>query len=1272
MAKISHHWLWRFTLTVMVLAVLALASLVLGLRYWVLPNISAYQDLIVERISHEIGQPVAAQSIEAGWDGLRPHFILENVLVRDRDGQPALSFEHLEGTLAWANLALGEIRLHSLKIEQPNLKIRRLSSGEVFIGGILVNGKNDQPGFADWLVRQRRIEVRNATVSWQDEMRGSPVLELKNAGLLMRNRGSRHQLGIRAELLQVSSNPIDFRVDFKSDSLSDFSRWSGRFYARTDHGDLTRWKTWVDLPAPVETGKGGIRVWGDFSKGSLNGLIADVNLSELSGKLAPDLPLLRLDHLSGRLAWSSLDRQQLVEVARLGATLHGRPAIAPMTASLKLGSSSNAGYGTGDLKLDAVSLSSLREVTEFTPLDRVWVDKLERISPRGSLSKLRMSWKGNWPNPAVFEFKSDFKGLGIRPMALDGGKSSPGFSNFNGHVGLDQSGGAIVLNSHLVSLDFPGIFEQPIALESLNTQLEWRIKDNQPRFKLTRAEFSNKHLAGSASGTYQASAQGPGQIDLTGKLTRADARFIRDYLPLVIGSDTRDWVGESITAGSSRDVRLRLKGDLAQFPFDDGKSGIFEVLVKGSGADLKYAPDWPAINDIGVELLFRGKGLDIWANSGRTFDMKIRKVHARIPDMDRTDVVLELEGDASGPADSMLRFIDQSPVSEIIAGFSKGIQGTGEGKLNLNLTLPLGRMDLSKVAGDYQFQNVTLNRDAIPPLERLNGKLHFTDRSVSSPGIRGQFLGGQMVIGAKTEKSQVAINLAGKINAAGVRKIMPNTPALSRLSGEANWNGKVAVTREAIDAQFNTNLQGIRSDFPQPFHKRAVDSIPLQFERKANGGGSERLTVSYGKVAKLQLERRTTGNSMTLDRGVLHFGANALKLPPSGFWVTGSLPYLDIDHWRSLSSEAGNSDESLGADGVDMVCTTMDVFGKRLNNLRVNGSQRDGIWQGAVESKEMSGKVSWDPHGAGRLTGRFASLGIPDSAPPKLTVSEFQPVASRWPALDITAEAFSMKAVNLGKLELQAQPIGQDWRIESLKLNTEESSLALVGMWQDWLINPRSQVNMEFETRDIGKFLARIGYPESVSGGQAKMKGQLTWAGSPAEIDYPSLSGALNLDARKGQFLKVEPGIGKLLGVLNLQSLPRRISLDFKDVFSEGFAFDDISGTVKIAQGTARSSDFRMEGPAAKVSMKGETDLVHETQNLNVRVVPVFGDTVSGAATLLGGPVVGLTAYLVQKALKDPIGQMASYEYGVTGSWDNPVVEKLKKQSADNQTWGAH
>ncbi len=244
---------------------------------------------------------------------------------------------------------------------------------------------------------------------------------------------------------------------------------------------------------------------------------------------------------------------------------------------------------------------------------------------------------------------------------------------------------------------------------------------------------------------------------------------------------------------------------------------------------------------------------------------------------------------------------------------------------------------------------------------------------------------------------------------------------------------------------------------------------------------------------------------------------------------------------------------------------------------------------------------------------------------------------------------------------MQATPQQRDWRIERLRLITGEGVLNVDGIWQSWLTQPRTEVNVRLEVNDVGKFLTRFGYPEGVRRGTAKLEGTLAWAGSPQRIDYPTLSGNFVLDAGKGQFVKLEPGIGKLLGILSLQSLPRRITLDFRDIFSEGFAFDEIVAAIKVSKGIATTDNLRIAGPAARVNMSGQVDLARETQVLRVKVNPQISDTVSVAGALIGGPIAGLAAFIAQKLLKDPFDQIAAYEYDVTGTWADPVVVKVER-----------
>ena len=202
------------------------------------------------------------------------------------------------------------------------------------------------------------------------------------------------------------------------------------------------------------------------------------------------------------------------------------------------------------------------------------------------------------------------------------------------------------------------------------------------------------------------------------------------------------------------------------------------------------------------------------------------------------------------------------------------------------------------------------------------------------------------------------------------------------------------------------------------------------------------------------------------------------------------------------------------------------------------------------------------------------------------------------------------------------------------------------------------------DVKEAGAFLGRFGWPNAVKGASTKIDGQVSWDGAPSDFDYPTLSGNFKLRSGAGQFTKVDPGVGRLLGVLSLQALPRRISLDFRDVFSEGFAFDSIAADVRMQNGVMHTDDFRLIGPAAAVNIAGEVDIAQATQQLKVRVQPSLSSGVSaGAAALfianpLIGAAVGAGALLAQKMLNNPFDQLFSYEYAVTGSWDDPVVTR--------------
>ncbi|MGA7985158.1 MAG: AsmA-like C-terminal region-containing protein, partial [Burkholderiales bacterium] len=383
----------------------------------------------------------------------------------------------------------------------------------------------------------------------------------------------------------------------------------------------------------------------------------------------------------------------------------------------------------------------------------------------------------------------------------------------------------------------------------------------------------------------------------------------------------------------------------------------------------------------------------------------------------------------------------------------------------------------------------------------------------------------------------------------------------------------------------------------------------------------------------------------------------ALRIPERpGVLLYGSTPSLDLDRWLAL---AGKDDSATGPVTVDLKLDTLDAFGKRVTGVTLKaGADAEG-WSANVVADQLAGDLAYRSADNGKLIARLARFTIPGDAPRHgAGPLKGEQQVSDLPALDLIADRFTFRGKQLGRVEVAAQHAGDDWRIERLAMVNPDASMSGSGIWRGGTASSTG-LNFELKVNDAGKFLDRIGYKELVKGGKATLGGTISWRGDPLAIDYPSLTGDLTMNAKDGQFLEIEPGLGKLVSLMSLQMLPRRITLDFRDVFSKGFQFDTISSTLQIRQGVMTTSDFKMHGSAADVSMSGETDLARETQDLTVRVVPGLGDSASTVIGLLN-PLAGVASAIAQRVLKNPLGQIFSYDYKITGTWTDPDVEKLR------------
>ena len=266
------------------------------------------------------------------------------------------------------------------------------------------------------------------------------------------------------------------------------------------------------------------------------------------------------------------------------------------------------------------------------------------------------------------------------------------------------------------------------------------------------------------------------------------------------------------------------------------------------------------------------------------------------------------------------------------------------------------------------------------------------------------------------------------------------------------------------------------------------------------------------------------------------------------------------------------------------------------------------------------------------------------------------------PNLDIKIEALEVDGKKIGKLELISNTSKQHITFQKFKVTSDASIFQADGDWLDWNKNSKTNINFNWKINNLGNTLDFLGYNHFIKDGDAEINGQFKWIGSPINFDKTKIDGSFTLDIHKGTILKVEPGVGRFFGLVTLQSLPRRLSLDFRDLFGSGFIFDTINASIRMNNGIMRTTNFRMNGPAAEVFMSGETNIINETQDLNVKVTPHISDSLSIAA-LAGGPLAGAVAFVAQKILKDPLNKILTSEYRIIGTWEKP--EEVNNSASD-------
>lgn len=1232
-------------------------SLVAVMYFWLLPNIGDYRDHLANLMSRALSQRMTVESVSGTWEQAHPQIRLRGVRLYDQQNRPALYLEELDAAFAWRSLWLFQPRFTHIELIAPAFTVRRTRDGNYYVGGIPVNPADPRSDFSDWLLKQGSVHVSRATLAWRDEIRGAPELVFRDLDLTLQNRFNRHKIEGHATPPAHLAGPIVLLADLQGRSVSDLKTWSGVVRSNVAGAALSRLHTWIDLPYTFSRGWGAGNIRLEIDRGRLIGAAAGVNVRDVTVTLASGLPALPLAHVRGSVDWKHAGPRQTLALQAQTLTLANGKTVPAFDAGLSWAGSAHEAHARN------LNLTALQTVWPSLPLPLPLRDKLQDFQPRGSLDALQLRWQGEQPGAAGFNLAVRF-----RDVQLAARGARPGVSQLSGNVRGDEKSGVFALAGKAMQLDAPEVFRQALTLDTLQGRGTWKKRAQGVMLTLSQLDFANADAAGSAQGSYESVKNQAGRINVTAHLSRGKGAAVYRYMPRVIHQETVAWVQRAIIAGTASNTRLTLKGDLARFPFINDQGGIFKVEIDVHGATIDYVEGWPRIENANGRMLFQGGRMEVQATQARIFNTRLGPVTAMIPNLRDYETVLEISGQAIGDVQDFIQYANLTPIADKLEGLTQKMVGSGEVALALNLKIPLHHVPDTTLGGRLSFRGNTLSTAALPRLDQVKGEIVFTEHTLTTQGVNAQLLGGPVSVAISARRGRAQVQAQGRASASGLAGWL-NQPWSSRLSGEARWRGNMVMEQAATQIRIESDLVGIESRLPAPLNKLAAQPMPLLITRLPQPGNEELIEVqlerTLGAIWQSTADKR-------ISRGELRFGGVA-KLPQEpGLRLVGNARGLALSEWlRVLPDDQGVADLPISA--MDLSFGTLELMGRHFPDVRVQGRNRGGLLRLAVTGREMSGTLSYRPPdrtvagSPARVSAQFKQLAIPAALPGAGPGTNSNMKASDMPVLDLSIEDFRLENQALGRLEAQAHGSAQGLIIDSLQLTHADSVVRMNGLWRD-TGNGETQAKLQVEVFDAGKMLSRFGFKDAIKRGNVNIDGEVTWPGTPVDFGFQSLAGTMSIKAKNGQFLKVEPGVAKLLGVLSLQSLPRRLSFDFRDIFNDGFAFDEISATMLIARGVVYSEDLRMKGPAAKVAMSGLAKLSDETVQLRVKVTPKLSEGVAVAGALIGGPLAGLGVLAAQKLLRDPFEEASTREYMVIGPWREPDVTRIPKTGKQDAT----
>ncbi|MEY2660965.1 MAG: hypothetical protein RLZZ123_2137 [Pseudomonadota bacterium] len=1303
-------WLLWGVITVWVL-LLALWWVLHGI---IVPRIDEFRPWLQERATQAVGLQVELGPLSGQTRGLVTQLQMGQMRLLSAQGEPLLNLGRVQLALTPTSVLSGAFS--QISLEQLVLDVARDADGKISIAGIPLQGEGADNRWRNWVFSQWEWVLRDSEIRWTDQTTDAPPIHMKRIEGVLRNGLRDHQFRIDgspdAELGERLSWRGRLRQPLLSTQAGLWEDWSGQMYveaSRIDGGAWAKhWPAWA--PTGAISGQAWLRGWIDVRAGQVSQWSADLGLNDVRARWHRDGQTdleLDLRHAQGRLGWAGgREEKWTLQQARLAPL--GAPEWPVGQASLTLKRNGREVEG-GSAQIEQVELASLTPWLAWAPPD--WSAAWAKAAPSGQLRQLQWQWNGPLDAMRLQHWQAKALALSLQagPPAQGSGLAAwPGVSGLSAEL----EGGAQDVKGQLRvqagELNWPGLWEAPSQkIQLFKTDFSAGFGPEGQRLQLKSAQLQTEAAKADFRLTWRNSPQDPkGQMELSGDVAQAPVGEVLRWLPATLPESVRVYLKQAVTQGEVRQVQARVQGRLNDFPFKKPGSGEFRVSAQL--AKVRYATvpraimatppegDWPVLQDLSAQLVFERQAMrlsQVKAKLAGAPGISWPVLDAQIKQLGQPTVEVRAEG--RGPLGEALGIWKGSPLNAMTDRVLNGARATGLAEYRMNLSIPIERPENTVAKGTVVLQgNEVMMAPGAPTLNRARGTVAFTADGFDLQGMQAYLWGGDIRLegGSKANvppgAPQTQIRAQGQLSAPGLRdapELAEWATHLKNMQGSAKYTARLQWRRGQLETDVRSDLVGMAISAPQGLGKTASETMPLQWESRltaessaSNGLLQEQIWLRWGPGLEARYVRDLSGRQPKVLRGLIRWGSEAsAQMPTQGVTLRVNSTRFNADEWtdwmQPFTSQPGSGSGGwdFAPQRIEFQAGQFQAQRRTLNQVQLNALRVGERWQGQVYAQELEGEWQYQPSQGrepAKLQARLGRLAIPASQPSQDNLLEGR--VEDLPALDIQVRELDVRGKRLGSLALMAQnrprPDGSnEWQLNQFQINNDEGEFRAQGHWRKpaGAAHSLTQLDFKLNVKNVGTLLQRMGVPDAVRNGHGVIEGLVSWDGSPMTPDLASIGGQFKIGIERGQFLKTEPGAARLLGVLSLQSLPRRLMFDFRDVFSEGFAFDFFRGDVKIERGVASSNNLQMKGVNVAVMMEGQAHIAQETQDLKVLVIP---DINAGAASLVYSainPVIGLTTFIAQYVLRKPLSESNTQQFHIDGTWSEPRVTQVPFKS---------